>query len=378
MIKIHSLTMMCIVLILNGQLAVGQDLFLPVPFEISEKLELTNSGLASVSVGERKLAGVAALHAPSTLPHFGGVANSSASPSVPLRDDLYDDSCPDDIWLHSIQYTLPTLPYRVLNDYDRGGARLRSGSMQTVVLENRGFKVSIYPTAGGKVASIWDKSQNKELLFDNPVFQPADLARLNAWTSGGIEWNWPRLGHSVFTLQKVYVAEVQTERGPLVRIYEFDREMNSTWQVDLFLPEDHAALFMHTRVTNTNPWPVDGYWWTNIGLKIDGASRVIYPADYAIMNGGAKGLYRADFPWTNDNGVSGEAVLGGPVKGRPDVFGTDHSFPANYYNARETFLAEQWRAAKGMDGFGKYLRWNWGATRSESGVKWAQILDMGQ
>jgi hypothetical protein len=24
------------------------------------------------------------------------------------------------------------------------------------------------------------------------------------------------------------VAEVQTERGPIVRLYEFDREMNST------------------------------------------------------------------------------------------------------------------------------------------------------
>merc|ERR1719161_1826729 len=95
---------------------------------------------------------------------------------------------------------------------------------------------------------------------------------------------------------------------------------------------------MHTRVVNTNPWPVDGYWWTNIGLKIDEDSRTIYPADYAIMSGGAKGMYRANFPWSNDNGISGEAVLGGPVRGQPDVFSTDHSFPAKYYNARETFI----------------------------------------
>ncbi len=40
-----------------------------------------------------------------------------------------------------------------------------------------------------------------------------------------------RLGHTVFTSAPVFMAEVSTDRGPIVRIYEFDREMNTTYQV---------------------------------------------------------------------------------------------------------------------------------------------------
>ena len=83
----------------------------------------------------------------------------------------------------------------------------------------------------GRVCGVKNGTR-RELLFRNPVYQPAELARLNAWTSGGVEWNWPRLGHTVFTSAPVFVAEVETDRGgPLLRIYEFDREMNTTYQV---------------------------------------------------------------------------------------------------------------------------------------------------
>jgi hypothetical protein len=57
---------------------------------------------------------------------------------------------------------------------------------------------------GGKLASIYDKQEQRELLFDNPVFQPANLAVLNAWFSGGIEWNGLIPGHTPFTCSSVF------------------------------------------------------------------------------------------------------------------------------------------------------------------------------
>ena len=46
-----------------------------------------------------------------------------------------------------------------------------------------------------------------------------------AWTSGGIEWNYSpgKVGHSAFSDDDVHAALLTTERGPLLRIYEFDR-----------------------------------------------------------------------------------------------------------------------------------------------------------
>ena len=89
--------------------------------------------------------------------------------------------------------------------------------------------------------SLVFKPTNQELLFRNPVFQPAALGRLNAWTSGGVEWNWPRRGHHVHTMTPVFVTEVNTDKGPMLRLYEFDREMNNTFQVDLFCSNSSQA-----------------------------------------------------------------------------------------------------------------------------------------
>ena len=52
-----------------------------------------------------------------------------------------------------------------------------------------------------------------------------------AWTSGGIEWNWSPgfIGHSTFTLSPVHAAVLETAKGPVVRVYEFDRIKNTTW-----------------------------------------------------------------------------------------------------------------------------------------------------
>ena len=45
--------------------------------------------------------------------------------------------------------------------------------------------MTVYPQLGGKVASIWDKHEGRELMFDNPWLQPAALGRADAFTSGG-------------------------------------------------------------------------------------------------------------------------------------------------------------------------------------------------
>jgi len=59
--------------------------------------------------------------------------------------------------------------------------------MPTVEYETANYLAVFYPEVGGKMASLVHKPSNRELLFNNPVFQPGNLGRLNAWTSGGGE-----------------------------------------------------------------------------------------------------------------------------------------------------------------------------------------------
>ena len=65
------------------------------------------------------------------------------------------------------------LPYLAQDQYDR---KQKEGTLQTIILENSKIKATFYPQYGGRLASLYDKENKKELLFDNPVFQPANLA----------------------------------------------------------------------------------------------------------------------------------------------------------------------------------------------------------
>ena len=54
-----------------------------------------------------------------------------------------------------------------------------------------------------------------------------------------------------FTTASVFAGILETERGPILRLYEFDRIVEATWQVDLFLPNDDDRLFVHGRADAT-------------------------------------------------------------------------------------------------------------------------------
>ncbi len=171
------------------------------------------------------------------------------------------------------------LPYRVYDDYDRAQAE---GEMALLVLRNARFEISVAPQWGGRLMSMRDRVRGRDLVFTNPVFQPANLAALNAWFSGGIEWNGLIPGHTPFTTARVFAGLVETERGPILRLYEFDRIVEATWQIDLLLPDDDDRLFVHGRIVNANPTPRLAYWWTNVAAPMVKGMRVLSPADYSI------------------------------------------------------------------------------------------------
>ena len=313
-------------------------------------------GGATVTLGTRHM-NMSALGTPSTLPVFGGSMSTKPQAIVP-DEPAADDSCPDAIQLNQISISAGTLPYRVYEDYDCGGgcgltrAKGKPGAMPTVVLESASYRATLYPQHGAKLGSLVHKPSGKELLFDNPVFQPGALGRLNAWTSGGVEWNWPRHGHTVFTVAPLYVTEVETPRGPIVRLYEFDREMNTTYQVDLFTRDSDPVFWIHVKLQNREPHTIDGYWWTNIAVPLKNTSRVLFPADYAAVSGAAGGkLSCVRFPHFPDDpaGYAPQLEAAWPAATTPtgvaslgvdntQRFDSDHSYPSAYYKARENFI----------------------------------------
>jgi hypothetical protein len=206
------------------------------------------------------------------------------------------------------------LPYQVSDDYDREVAPAR---IECLVIENERLRAVVAPSLGGRLLELKDLTTGRDLVFRNPVFQPANLAALNAWFSGGIEWNGLIPGHTPFTCARVFAGMLEAPEGPILRIYEFDRIVEATWQVDLFLPSGSAALYAHGRIVNPTAEAKLAYWWTNIAAPMADGTRVLSPAEYSVEHiWPGNNLGRCDFP-------------------RADW---DASYPDNWKNATSVFF----------------------------------------
>jgi hypothetical protein len=168
------------------------------------------------------------------------------------------------------------LPNLLQDQYDRA---LEPRAFKVAVLENNFLRATFLLEAGGRLWSLIDKTCNKELLFRNPVFRPANLAVRDAWFSGGVEWNIALIGHTPFTCSPLFASRVMAADGtPVLRLYEWDRIRCVPWQMDFYLPEDSRFLFPRMRIINSWPRPLPMYWWSNIAVPEVPGVRVLGPA----------------------------------------------------------------------------------------------------
>ena len=175
------------------------------------------------------------------------------------------------------------LPYKVQDRYSRKRLPLK---MKTIEMENEYLKAVFWPENGGKLYSLYDKVQKRELLMSNPVYQPGNLAIRNAWLSGGIEWNFGNIGHHYFTCDDVFAAILQDEQGnDFVRMYEFERSKSTVFQIDFHLPPESKVLFSHVKVFNPFDHDTTTYWWTNIAIPEDGNTRILSSTDKVMVLG---------------------------------------------------------------------------------------------
>jgi len=175
-------------------------------------------------------------------------------------------------------------PYKAQDCYSR---ELTRDSLDAIVLENNHLKATFVPEQGGKLWSLYDKDENKELLFANHVFRPAYLALRNAWASGGVEWNCGGLiGHHPHTCSQMFTATLSAEESglgcPVLRLYHFERIRAVTQQMDFYLPEDSRFLHCRMRVVNDAYTDTAMYWWSNIAVPSDDTARCVVPADFAF------------------------------------------------------------------------------------------------
>ena len=182
---------------------------------------------------------------------------------------------------HNIGYgrVRSVLPYLVQDGYGRDR---RPAEHKVAVLENDVLRATFLLGLGGRLWSLVHKPTGRELLYRNPVLQPANLALRNAWFSGGVEWNIGTIGHSPTTCEPLHAARVLHSDGtPVLRMYEFERLREVVFQVDAWLPKGSSVLLVHVRILNPNDVETPMYWWSNVAVPQADDVRVLAPADHA-------------------------------------------------------------------------------------------------
>ncbi|MFJ5260404.1 DUF5107 domain-containing protein [Streptomyces sp. NPDC088387] len=224
------------------------------------------------------------------------------------------------------------LPVRVRDGYER---TREPREFDAVVIENDRLRATVLPGLGGRLVSLVQLTTGRELLYRNPVFQPANFALNGAWFSGGVEWNIGATGHTTLSCSPLHAARVPApDGGEMLRLWEWERLRDLPFQVDLWLPDGSDFLHVGVRVRNPHERPVPTYWWSNIAVPE--RCRVLAPAEEAWHFGYERRLRRV------------------PV---PEYDGTDRTYPPNSTFAADYFYdvpdgRRRWIAALDADGHG--------------------------
>ncbi|MFF7558836.1 DUF5107 domain-containing protein [Streptomyces pseudovenezuelae] len=184
------------------------------------------------------------------------------------------------------------LPVRVRDGYGRTRA---PREIDTIVIENDRLRATVLPGLGGRVASLLHRPTGRELLYRNPVFQPANFALNGAWFSGGIEWNTGATGHTTLSCAPLHAARVPApDGGEMLRLWEWERLRDLPFQVDLWLPDGSDFLYAGVRIRNPHERPAPAYWWSNTAVP-EGRT-VLAPAEEAWQFGYERHLRRVPVP----------------------------------------------------------------------------------
>lgn len=226
------------------------------------------------------------------------------------------------------------LPYTGLDDYDH---QEQEREFDAFILENDYLKAVFVPALGGRMWSLYDKMEKRDLVVNNPVFRPCNLALRNAWFSGGVEWNCGVRGHHPLTCDKVYAAQYRAGDGtPVLRLYAFERIRAVTYQMDFFLPDGSRNLFARMRLVNASDKVTPIYWWSTIAVEQKKGARVIVPATETYVNHSSDPVYKCEIPV---------------------IDGVDLSYPTNHTEATDHFFkipesARKFEAYLDKDGAG--------------------------
>ena len=252
-------------------------------------------------------------------------------------------------------------PYTMLDDLTDHRA---PKTYRAIYLENRYLKLIILPDLGGRLYSVYDKVDGREVFYRNHVVKYGLIGVRGAWISGGIEFNFPN-AHTAVTVSPVESVLLHNPDGSATAVVgAMDWVSNMHWEVALTLRPYQARV--EQRVTLFNSTPLEHlYWfWANAAVRAKDDLQFIYPMREVIPDD----PYAAIESWPVWQGVDRSWYKN--LKHATAIFGRQvhRNFFGVYYHSADYGVVHVSNFRKDP---GKKI-WSWGT--AGDGLIWARLL----
>ncbi|WP_080905366.1 DUF5107 domain-containing protein [Parabacteroides sp. Marseille-P3160] len=165
-----------------------------------------------------------------------------------------------------------------------------------VELENDYLRIKIFPQIGGKIWSVVDKTNGKELFYGNDVVKFRDISLRGPWTSGGVEFNYGIVGHSPSCSFPIdYITKKNNDGSVSCFIGMLDLLTRTRWAVEINLPMDKGWFTTRSVWHNATSISQPYYNWVNAGVLAKEDLEFIYSGKYIVRHDGIA------LPWPLDS-----------------------------------------------------------------------------
>ncbi len=235
---------------------------------------------------------------------------------------------------------------------------------KSIELENEYIKIIIIPEFGGKLYSAYDKRSKSEIFYRNNVVKPQLVGLTGAWTSGGVEWNFP-IGHRPSTMECVDTAYRKNDDDSVsVFIGEISKMSGLRFTIELILAPEKAYIEEVVRIYNPTEVSRKYYLWNTASISETPKLEYRYPFKWFILD--EKLGKRALWPFRNGMDLRYDSQMQPYIEAFADNF-LDNFF-GTYDEDTKLGLVHH---ANYHDVPGKKL-WTWG--HKEQGEVWNNIL----
>ncbi|MBM4034312.1 MAG: DUF5107 domain-containing protein [Planctomycetes bacterium] len=150
---------------------------------------------------------------------------------------------------------------------------------KAVVLDNGLLRLTVLPELGGHILSLRDLVHDREVFYHNVPLKLGLVAMRGAWWAGGIEWNFPHVGHMVTTSDRVAWHLAESKDGSATAfVGGVEHLTRMAWQVALTLRPDDWRLGVRIRLFNRTPFFHRIYFWSNSAVPAREDFRLLLPA----------------------------------------------------------------------------------------------------